>query len=502
MSEKFQLEMTNIKKSFGAVKAIESGSLFVRRGEVHALMGANGAGKSTMMNIIGGIFPHDSGDIIVKGREVIFRNPKDAIAHGIAFVHQELTMFPTLNVAENIFIDDYPKKGKFINKAKIHEESSRLLKRVGCHIDTHELVEQFSTGTRQLIEIARALKMEPDIVIFDEPTSSLSAAERKHLFRVIKTLKQAGTAIIYISHFMDEVFEISDTVTVMRNGVTVSSMPVGQTTITHTLGLMLGSVGESERVRPPCHFSGTPVVQVEGLNRSGVLRNINMSLRPGEIVGLWGLLGSGRTELVRSLMGLDPIDGGKLLFSQNGSLQRIKPSQLRKFTGLVTEDRRGEGLILPFSIEDNMTLPFGKQFSGKFSLFDRRKISETADKFIERLKIKCHSASQPVEKLSGGNQQKVVFARWLIETLPFFILDEPTRGLDVGAKGEIMKLIVELAECGVAILIISSEPEEIMRVSDRYYVIQRGEITGELPGDSSRDRLMESLSVQQVAEEV
>ena len=485
MSEKFQLEMTNIKKSFGAVKAIESGSLFVRRGEVHALMGANGAGKSTMMNIIGGIFPHDSGDIIVKGREVIFRNPKDAIAHGIAFVHQELTMFPTLNVAENIFIDDYPKKGKFINKAKIHEESSRLLKRVGCHIDTHELVEQFSTGTRQLIEIARALKMEPDIVIFDEPTSSLSAAERKHLFRVIKTLKQAGTAIIYISHFMDEVFEISDTVTVMRNGVTVSSMPVGQTTITHTLGLMLGSVGESERVRPPCHFSGTPVVQVEGLNRSGVLRNINMSLRPGEIVGLWGLLGSGRTELVRSLMGLDPIDGGKLLFSQNGSLQRIKPSQLRKFTGLVTEDRRGEGLILPFSIEDN-----------------RRKISETADKFIERLKIKCHSASQPVEKLSGGNQQKVVFARWLIETLPFFILDEPTRGLDVGAKGEIMKLIVELAECGVAILIISSEPEEIMRVSDRYYVIQRGEITGELPGDSSRDRLMESLSVQQVAEEV
>lgn len=374
---------------------------------MHALMGANGAGKSTMMNIIGGIFPHDSGDIIVKGREVIFRNPKDAIAHGIAFVHQELTMFPTLNVAENIFIDDYPKKGKFINKAKIHEESSRLLKRVGCHIDTHELVEQFSTGTRQLIEIARALKMEPDIVIFDEPTSSLSAAERKHLFRVIKTLKQAGTAIIYISHFMDEVFEISDTVTVMRNGVTVSSMPVGQTTITHTLGLMLGSVGESERVRPPCHFSGTPVVQVEGLNRSGVLRNINMSLRPGEIVGLWGLLGSGRTELVRSLMGLDPIDGGKLLFSQNGSLQRIKPSQLRKFTGLVTEDRRGEGLILPFSIEDNMTLPFGKQFSGKFSLFDRRKISETADKFIERLKIKCHSASQPVEKLSGGNQQRL-----------------------------------------------------------------------------------------------
>ncbi|OSR68732.1 Galactose/methyl galactoside import ATP-binding protein MglA [Pseudomonas syringae pv. actinidiae] len=496
MSSQPRLVMRNIKKSFGGVPALQNGNLQVHAGQVHALMGANGAGKSTLMNILGGVFPHDSGDIIVEGETIKLRHARDATENGIAFVHQELTMMPSMSVAENIFIDEFPKQGFRIDFKTMHARAKQLLASVGCDVPTTVAVEQLSTGTRQLIEIARALKKAPKIVIFDEPTSSLSAAERTHLFKVIAQLKANGTAVVYISHFLDEVFQICDFVTVMRNGQTVSTCAVADSSVDEVLTLMLGDVAEEARLRPPTLSGASPLVSVQGLTRGSVLTNISFDLRPGEVVGLWGLLGSGRTELIRAMMGLDSIDAGSITFRTAEGAEKISPDQLRVRTGLVTEDRRGEGLVLPFSIARNITLPFSGSLAGRSGLIDEGAENELAQSLMKRLGVKANSPTQVVGTLSGGNQQKVVFARWLQMRPKLFILDEPTRGLDVGAKGEIMKLIIELAQSGVAVLMISSEPEEIMRVSDRYLILNRGRITGQLPGDASKAQLMQAVSTQ------
>jgi ABC-type sugar transport system ATPase subunit len=494
MSSIARLQAKDVQKAFSGVQALADGWLTVEPGQVHALMGANGAGKSTFMNILGGVLQPDQGEIQIDGKPVSISSTRAAGRNGIAFVHQELTMLPSMSVAENIFIDEFPTRGSLIDRKLIHQRSRELLDRVGCRVRTDAIVETLSTGERQLIEIARALKNNPRIFILDEPTSSLSGPERLRLFEVVRALKKEGTSVVYISHFLDEVFEICDAVTVMRNGCSVWTRATGETNANEVLKEMLGQIGESERIREPEVVTAKPLVSVRNLSSGNLLSNISFDLAPGEIVGLWGLLGSGRTELIRALMGLDAIDSGDITFRDGEVAKPFSPKKLRNQTGLVTEDRRGEGLLLPLSIGRNIALTNIRALKGPARVLSASRESEMANQLMRMLGVKASGVNQPVGTLSGGNQQKVVFARWLPLKPKLFILDEPTRGLDVGAKSEILKLTVELARSGASILLVSSELEEIMRVSDRYLVINRGRITGHLPGDASKDELMDAVS--------
>ena len=496
------LEMRGIGKSFAGVPALVDAGLVVRSGEAHALMGANGAGKSTLMNVLGGIVARDTGEILIDGQPVAIAGPRDARAAGIAFVHQELNMLPSMTVAENVLIDDLPTRGGLVDKTALRARTGAILERLGCAFGPDEPVENLSMGDRQMVEVARALAGEPRIVIFDEPTSSLSAREKRRLFEVIGRLKAAGTAIIYITHFLDEIFEVCEQVTVMRNGATVGQGAIDGFRPDDIVALMLGDVHEQDRLRAPRAGHAAPMLAVEGLSRAGVLHDVSFELRPGEIVGLWGLLGSGRTEIMRALVGLDPLDAGTIRHGQDGALRPITPAKLHAEVGFVTEDRRGEGLLLPLPVANNISFGNLGRLLNQLGLIDRGRELAFAQTFAERLKIKLASVRQPVRTLSGGNQQKVVFARWLGTQPRIFLLDEPTRGLDVGAKGEILKLTVELAEAGAAVLLASSELEEMMRVCDRYLIVHRGRIVGELPGTADKDDLLQAVAQGRIVEKV
>jgi len=488
------LRMDGIAKSFGAVPAIKSARLEAHGGQALAVMGANGAGKSTLMNILGGVVTSDTGQISIDGEAITLRSPRDANRHGIAFVHQELTMFPTMTVAENIFIDGMPTEKGFIRMPEMIRRSEVLLARLGCNISPKTPVEQLSIGDRQLVEIARALRHQARIIIFDEPTSSLSAPERERLFAVIRGLKAEGVVILYITHFLDEIFSICENIAVMRNGETVWTSPMAEVDPAQVVHLMLGIAEAEGRIREPVTVDGEALLSVSGLGRRGALRDIDFEIRPGEIVGLWGLLGSGRTELLRALIGLDPIDSGTIRWRDGASASEITPARLHAHVGIVTEDRRGEGLHLPLSVAQNISLPNLRSLLNKWRLVGAEKEASLADEMIQRLQIKVSGRQQPVGTLSGGNQQKVVFSRWLATNPRLFLLDEPTRGLDVSAKDEIMKLVVELAEQGCSCLIVSSEVQELMRVCDRYLVISRGRLIGDLPGASTSDELMQAIA--------
>ena len=490
-----QLRMEGITKSFGNLVALRGAHLQVRSGEALALMGANGAGKSTLMNILGGVIANDDGLITIDGKMIELRSPRDAAQQGIAFVHQELAMFPTMTIAENIFIDDLPTSQWLIRQPEMLRESQALLSRLGCNIAPQTPVEQLSIGDRQLVEIARALRHKARVIIFDEPTSSLSRPERERLFKVISGLKADGAAVIYITHFLDEIFSVCERVSVMRNGETVWDSTIEDVDPAKVVHLMLGVTEAEGRVRKPVTVTDAPLLKVERLGRHGALADIDFEIKPGEIVGLWGLLGSGRTELLRALIGLDPIDSGKLFWRNGASLAEIKPKKLHAHVGIVTEDRRGEGVHLPLSVAHNLALPNLRSLLNRWRLIGRELEANLADAMIKRLQIKVSGRQQLVGTLSGGNQQKVVFGRWLATSPKLFFLDEPTRGLDVSAKAEILKLVVQLAEQGCGCLIVSSELQELMRVCDRYLVIGRGRLTDELPGSASTDDLMQSVAM-------
>lgn len=488
------LEMAGVSKAFGGVSALESASLTVRPGEAHALVGANGAGKSTLMNILGGVVSPDEGAIRIAGRDVTVASPREARANGIAFVHQELAMLASMTVAENVLIEDLPLRSGLTDRARMAERTQALLDRLGCPFGPNDPVERLGMGDRQMVEIARALASNPTILIFDEPTSSLSAREKMRLFDVIRRLKAEGAAIIYVSHFIDEIFEICERVTVMRNGRDVRSGPVSGFAAGDIVKLMLGDIHQADRLRTTPPATGEPILAVSRLSSGGLLDGVGFTLHAGEIVGLWGLLGSGRTEIMRALVGLDPIDSADIALKRGGALSPVSPNEVHRSVGFVTEDRRGEGLLLPLSVARNVSFGNMAAIAGRFGLIDRRRERSLATKLVERLKIKLGSVDQPMRTLSGGNQQKVVFSRWLISSPPIFFLDEPTRGLDVGAKGEILALTVQLAEAGAAVLIASSELEELMRVCDRYLVVQRGRIVAEYGPDADRDTLLVAVA--------
>jgi ABC-type sugar transport system ATPase subunit len=493
------LRLDGVSKRYPGVVVLHEASLEAYRGEAMALMGANGAGKSTLMNVLGGLATKESGAIFIDGQPVSLRSPRDAAANGVAFVHQELSLLPTMTVAENVHADEFPVRGGLLAPEIMRRRTTELLARLGSKLPTDIRVENLSAGDRQIVEIARALRRRPRIIIFDEPTSSLTGRETTRLFEVIAGLKRDRAAIIYITHFIDEIFAICERVTVMRNGRTVASAATGSVTFRDVVHLMLGETDNIVRLgKTPAGDAaddgGDVVLQVKGLSRANVLKNVDLTLRTGEIVGLWGLLGSGRTELLRALIGLDAIDQGELCWRRNGELLSVTPRELRRFVGFVTEDRRGDGLFLPLSVETNIALPSLSALTNRLHLIARKKLARLVHGMMERLRIKASGPKQPVGTLSGGNQQKVVLARWLATNPRLLFLDEPTRGLDVSAKTEILKLAVEFALAGGTILIVSSALEDLMRVSDRYLVISRGAIVAQLPGAATADELKLAVS--------
>ncbi len=484
------LEMRGIVKRFPGVQAVKGVDLQAYAGEALALIGANGAGKSTLMNILGGVLRPDEGEIQIAGKRVEIHSPLQATANGIAFVHQEMAMLPTMTIMENIHVSSFPTRGGLIDRQSMERSTQAVLDRVGCQFAPNTRVQYLSTGDRQMVEIARALLSKPSIIIFDEPTSSLTSREKARLFDVIRSLKADGVTIIYITHFLDEIFDICDRATVMRGGEHAGSGLLKDLTIPALVHWMIGDLDMTQHAKKEVSQSTEVVLKVRNLNRRGILQDINLTLHKGEVVGLWGLLGSGRTEVARAIVGLDPIDAGQIEVNVGGSLRLVKAREAHKWIGMVTEDRRNEGLLLPMSVKQNMSLANLRGLLTRWKLVDTRRETALAQQFVERLNIVISRLGQPVQTLSGGNQQKVVVGRWLELNPPIFFMDEPTRGLDVGAKADIRDIIFELAESGAAILLISSEIEDIMALAQRYVIMHRGQIIGELPGSATRSDLM------------
>jgi ABC-type sugar transport system ATPase subunit len=492
------LQMIDIGKAFPGVVALDHVSFEAYPGEAHALIGANGAGKSTLMNVLGGVVRADTGEIRIGGQLVNVQSPLDAAAHGIAFVHQEMAMLPTLTVAENTHIGGFPGRGGLIDVKVIRERTDKALQRLGCKFTADTRVLYLSTGDRQMVETARALLSEPSIIIFDEPTSSLTSREKARLFDVIRGLKADGVTIIYITHFLDEVFQICDRATVLRGGRTVGSGPMQEMTTDRIVALMIGDVRIEEHAKPPDAMD-QPRLKVTHLSRAGVLNDIDFTLYQGEVLGLWGLLGSGRTELARAIVGLDPRDTGTVEIHDGRDLREVRGLEAQRWIGMLTEDRRNEGLLQTLSVRDNMSLANLRALGGRTGFMNRAKESRNASELVDRLRIKISSLGQAVQTLSGGNQQKVVVGRWLQVNPRIFIMDEPTRGLDVGAKAEIRNIILELAGSGAAMLVIFSEIEEIMAVCHRYLVMHRGRIVKEMAGEATKAELMAAAAGVEMA---
>ena len=480
-----KLRMINISKAFPGVQALDDVSLVGHAGEIIGLVGVNGAGKSTLMNILGGIYRPDSGEIQVDGEVAALHSPKDADRHGIAFIHQELLFFASQTVAENIFIANLPSSrllAIFVDKKTANEKAETYLSMLGADIRSTTMMEELSVGEKQIVEIARALATGSEIVIFDEPTSSLSVREKQRLFEIIRRLKSEGKTVIYISHFLDEIMELCDSFLVLRNGKVAGAGWVEGTTKNDIIRMV---VGQDVAALHPHAIAATraPVLKVEHLRSGSLLDDVSFELFEGEILGIWGLMGSGRTELIRAMLGLDPLDGGEILFAEEGELRPIAPSRLLQQAGYVTESRHADGLFDAEPVWKNITATnLGAYASGLFRRLDTGREADAACGFISSLNIKTPDHTTRVENLSGGNQQKVIFSKWLNKRPRILILDEPTRGVDVGAKREIANLITELASEGTATLLITSEVEEMVELADRVLVLRDGRIVHDVDG--------------------
>lgn len=473
-----RIEMKGISKSFGNNHVLESIDLELRSGEVHALMGENGAGKSTLMNILTGLFPATTGLIYIDGKETVFSNPQEAERNGISFIHQEMNTWPDMTVLENLFLGrEIKNRLGILNQSAMEEKAVQVFERLGVAIPLQSEIGKLSIGQQQMIEIAKSLLSDVSLLIMDEPTAALTDRETERLFEIIDSLKREGVGIVYISHRMEEIFRITDYVTVMRDGIVVDTTPTAETSSDELVKKM---VGREISDYYPEKTSTIGDVVFEAINLQGKsFDNVSFQVRSGEIVGFSGLMGAGRTEVMRAIFGMDPLLSGQLKL--NGETIQIQnPVQaIEKGIGFLTEDRKEEGLILSFSIKDNMTLPSLKDFSPK-GFFDNKTSDVFVESLIERLKIKSGTPTIEVGNLSGGNQQKVVLAKWIGIAPKVLILDEPTRGVDVGAKREIYQLMNELADRGVPIIMVSSDLPEVLGVSDRIIVMHEGTICGEL----------------------
>ncbi len=482
--------MIGICKSFGANKVLGGVNLHVRPGEVHALMGENGAGKSTLMNILTGIHRADAGTIMVDGKEVTFKNNKDAEEHGIAFIHQELNIWPNLSVLETLFLMLQPKtRFGTIDFKKMREMAEAKCQEIGIDLPLDEIAGECSVGQQQMTEITRSLMLDAKTVIMDEPTAALTERETDRLFEVMKKLKNKGVSIIYISHRMEEVFANCDTITVMRDGQTISSRPTEETNMDQIVGDMVGRV-MSEYYPARTNVPGDEIFRVEGFTQPGVFRDISFNLRKGEILGVAGLMGAGRTEIMRAIFGVDPHESGKLYFEGKEIHIKNPRDAIRHGFGFITENRKTEGLILDFSIERNIALPSEERLAQSHVINDKKEFDFSSE-LSKRLGVKAQDINLPASTLSGGNQQKVVIAKWVGMHPKLLILDEPTRGIDIGAKKDIYDLMNELTAKGVSIIMVSSELPEVIGMSDRILVIHEGRAAGIVEHkDATQTRIM------------
>ncbi len=485
------LDVRNINKAFFGVPAVKDVSVTLREGEILGLIGQNGAGKSTLMNLIGGVVLPDSGEMQFNGAPFTPRSPADAYNAGIAFIHQELNLFTNLTIAENIFIGNFPRTGplRAIDRRAIKNQTRELLESVGLDISPDTQVDRISPGERQLVEIAKALYQDASLIIFDEPTTSLTARETDRLFGLMRQLREQGKGLIYISHILNDILKLSDTIAVMRDGELVAHEPANAFTVNRMIALMVGR--SIEQLYPPRSTSPTrdEVLRVENVCATGIVEDINFRLHRGEVLGLFGLMGSGRTELARMVFGVEPFDSGSI-HVDGKSLKAPSPRRsIRNNIAFVTENRREEGLLMSIGIADNIGLVALPNFArNAFQVIDRRELLDAAQHMAGVLQLKSGNIQQQAAKaLSGGNQQKVVIAKWLLSRPSIFIMDEPTRGIDVGAKYEIYSIIDQLAAEGSGVLIISSELEELIGMCDRILVMSRGEIYGEFTRDQFQD---------------
>ncbi len=483
------LELTAIQKNFGGVAALRDGNMSVAAGEVHLLMGENGAGKSTLMKIVAGMIQPDGGEILWRGKAVRFRNPADAAAQGIAMVHQESLLAPHLSVAENIFLGREERlRFGWVKRQSMMERAARIIEAHGFPLRAEWKVERLSPAGKQMVEICRAIQQGSSLLIFDEPTSSLSEAETVEVFRIVETLRQRDVGVIYITHRLEELRHLGDRVTVLRDGATVHAGPLAALTTDQLIHLMVGREVSAIYERQP-GTAGEPLLEVAGLSRKGVLEDIGVTVRAGEIVGLAGLVGAGRTELCRALFGLDAMDAGTVKVCGKAVRIRSPREAVRAGLALIPEDRQHAGLATSLPILHNLTLAHLDSVS-RFGFLRAGAERSLAREYTERLRIKASSPRQIAGRLSGGNQQKIVIAKWLVRGAKVFLFDEPTRGIDVGAKAEVFAVMDTLARSGAGILMVSSELPELLQVADRIVVMRQGRITGELPRHATQQEVM------------
>ena len=501
-TDNITLQAKNISKTFGGVKALEGVSLDVYKGQVNAIVGENGAGKSTLMKVLTGVYQGYDGQVILDGRAVTFGNPKEAQNNGIAIIHQELNLIPYLSVAENVFLGrEFTNRFGMIDYRKMYGETTKLLERLDLHINPRIQVSSLRIGQQQIVEIAHALSLDARIVIMDEPTSAISEHEIKVLFELIRSLKAQGVTIVYITHKLDELFQIADSVTVLRDGKLVGSSSIADLTHDDIVRMMVGrdikdffvkaDVAQSEEV-----LSVRDICLAHPKRQDDyVVDHVSFTVKAGEVLGLFGLMGAGRTELLETVFGLHPDSSSGSVFLLRREVKIDSPAEaINLGIGFITEDRKLEGLGFQMSVAASISLASLEQ-TERFGFLNAGLENRLAQNYVERLKIKTPSVQQIVENLSGGNQQKVIIAKWLATNPRILLLDEPTRGIDVNAKNEIYKLISELAQAGLAIVMVSSELPEIMAIADRIIVLSEGRKTAEFPRSQVTEEMIMKAAI-------
>ena len=504
----YVLEAKGIMKTFPGVKALQDVDFALEPQEIHALMGENGAGKSTLVKVLTGVYQADGGTITI-GDKVLQRieTTKQAFDLGISVIHQELNLLPHLDVATNIYIGRLPKTALgLVDWKKVHADADEVLRQVAADFDSHDIVRDLSVSQQQLGEIAKSVSRKAKILFFDEPTSSLTPAEVQNLFRIMRNLKEQGITMVYISHKLDEIEEIADRITVMRDGRKVMTKNMKDVSMDEIISAMVGGMITNRYPKNYVEIGG-PIFEVKDLNRKGVLHDINFTLRSGEILGITGLMGAGRTELARAIFGADPIDSGEIFVEGKKVKIRNVSDAINAGIGLLTEDRKTQGLLLNLSVNDNTAIAAlnSKKASKKLTVrgvLHKKKIRENTELYCKKLQVKTPSIQQKVVNLSGGNQQKVIIGKWLSTDSKILIFDEPTRGIDVGTKAEIYKIMEELAASGVGIIMISTELPETLGISDRVLVMRKGRIVAELdPKKTSEEEIVSYSAMEGIPNE-
>ena len=495
------LTMRHINKNFPGVKALSDVDFTLRKGEIHALMGENGAGKSTLIKVLTGVEEFETGEIHIAGKEgaIINRSPQDAQKNGISTVYQEVNLCPNLSVAENLFIGREPKKLGFIDWKTMNKRSQKILKDLDIDIDVTKRLDNYSLALQQMIAIARAVDMDCKVLILDEPTSSLDDSEVEKLFVLMERLSKQGVGIIFVTHFLEQVYRVCHRITVLRNGTLVGEYEVEQLPRVQLVAKMMGKDFDDLADIKKDHqdkkdTSGELIIEAEGLGHTGTIKPYDLKVKKGEVVGLTGLLGSGRSELVRTIYGADKPDSGTLKFKGQKLLVGAPIDAIKAGMAYLPEDRKAEGIIADLSVRENIIIALQAK-RGMFKLLSRAEQDKFADEYIEKLQIKTASRETPIKQLSGGNQQKVIIGRWLLTNPDFLILDEPTRGIDIGTKTEIQKLVLDLADQGMTVMFISSEIEEMIRTCSRMLVLRDGAKVGELEeNELSQNSIMQAIA--------